>query len=406
MGMRKLGEYRSRISRMRLRLATAALASIFVFIVFATSPVLAQTFSVVYRFQAGSGGWNPGGGVILDASGNLYGTASRGGKQCGVVFEVTAAGAETPIHTFGQKGCEPLAGLVQDVAGNFYGTTRIGGRYAKGIVFKLAPDGKFTVLHKFGVNGDDGALPVTGLILGSDGKLYGTTAYGGDANCPSGFGGCGTIFKLSLSGKETILHRFSGGAHDGANPSTGLVQDIAGNLYGATECQSGGPHCHTGVFKLDPSHKLTTLDDRDEARGFVLDAAGNLYGTGSGGSGNCGVNGCGVVFKLDTNSGEETVLYNFLGAPDGWIPLGGVIRDLAGNLYGTTVLGGAFNGGIVFRIDPSGSESILHSFKGSDGAGPVSALVQDGAGNLYGTTPDGGRGCDQSGCGVVFKITP
>src|SRR5207245_4442785 len=131
----------------------------------ATPSASAQTFSVLYTFGGGPDGANPEAGVIQDAKGNLYGTASRDGKSCGVVFKLTLAGVETPLHTFGQQGCFPMGGVVRDASGNLYGTAMRGGTYQKGIVFKLAPNGKFTVLHKFG-GSDDGAYPVTGLILG------------------------------------------------------------------------------------------------------------------------------------------------------------------------------------------------------------------------------------------------
>jgi uncharacterized repeat protein (TIGR03803 family) len=189
-----------------------------------------------------------------------------------------------------------------------------------------------------------------------------------------------------------------------------VILDSAGNLYGATNCNPPTlGKCQPGVFKLTPTKKLSVLDDWLEVRGLMLDAVGNLYGTaGAGGSGNCfGGNGCGVVFERDT-SGQETVLYNFMGAPDGEGPGGGVIRDSAGNLYGTTQLGGTGKAGTVFKVDPSGTETILYSFTGlSDGGDPISALTQDTMGNLYGTTPAGGlAGCNQNGCGVVFKVAP
>jgi uncharacterized repeat protein (TIGR03803 family) len=406
------------IPRMRLRATTAALVSAVVFLIAAltTPSAVSQTFSVLYSFNGGQDGGNPEAGVIQDAKGNLYGTTYRDGKSCGVVFKLTTGGVETPLHTFGQGGCYPWGWLVRDTAGNLYGTTRQGGRYLKGIVFKLAPNGKFTVLHKFGATPTDGAYPITGLTLDAAGNLYGTTLYGGNVKCQSGgLSGCGTVFKVSPSGKETILHRFSGANHDGANPGTGVIQDSAGNLYGATDCNTTTRGvCQPGVFKLDLSNnKVVVLDNRTEVRGLIIDAAGNLYGTGNGGSGKCSVNGCGVVFKLDSTTGQETVLYSFLGAPDGEGPLGGVIRDSAGNLYGTTQVGG--NGwGTVFKVDPSGVETQLYTFLGEkdgspgrDGAYPASALTQDSNGNLYGTTPVGGvAGCNQNGCGVVFQIAP
>ncbi len=397
-----LGMYLQNVS------AGFGLAMTLILAVLVVPSVQAQTFSVLYTFSGGPDGANPEAGVIQDPKGRLYGTASRDGKSCGVVFKLTLAGMETPLHTFGQQGCQPMAGLVRDTAGNLYGTTVKGGTYQKGVVFKLAPNGKYTVLHKFGAS-DDGAYPVTGLILGSGGNLYGTTQYGGDLTCQNSNGmGCGTVFRLSRWGKETVLHRFHGKANDGATPLTGLVQDSAGNLYGATECTSGSLGCHLGVFKLTPTRKLTVLNTRDGVRGLTLDAGGNLYGTGVGGTGNCfGGNGCGVVFKLDTSTGQETVLYSFQGVPDGEGPLGGVIRDSAGNLYGTTQLGGTSSAGTVFKVDSNGIETVLHSFEGPDGGDPISALTMDAKGNLYGTTPVGGAaGCNQNGCGVVFKIAP
>jgi len=179
-----------------------------------------------------------------------------------------------------------------------------GGGSGCGVVFKLDTTGKEIVLHSF-TGGADGAAPSTaaGLVRDNAGNLYGTTFTGGQGKCPSG---CGVIFKLSTTGKVTVLHSFTGGA-DGAGPEAGLVRDIVGNLYGTTS------------------------------------SGGNLAcGGGS---------GCGVVFKLDT-TGKETVLHRFTGGKDGAIPAGRLVRDNAGNLYGTAQLRGAFLHGVVFKLTP------------------------------------------------------
>jgi uncharacterized repeat protein (TIGR03803 family) len=411
--MRKLRPGKSRTSAIRLsNISIGLLFLIGTLTVCFASSLQAQTFSVLYRFKGGQDGGNPQAGVIQDEGGNLFGTTFRDGKSCGVVFKLRTSGIEKPLHTFGQQGCEPWSVLVQDKWGNLFGTTKEGGSFGKGIVFKLGPKGRFTVLHSFGETSADGAYPVTGLIRDSWGNLYGTTEYGGNTKCSTGLGGCGTIFKVTPSGKETVLHRFSGRPPDGANPSTGLVEDSSGNFFGAIECNAGEPGCKPGVFKLSSDRKLTVIDFRDQVRGLVLDDSGNLYGTGSGGSQNCGANGCGVVFQLDTLNDQETILYSFQGTPDGEGPAAGVIRDSGGNLYGTTQLGG--NGwGTIFKIDPANNETILYQFKGTksgdagpDGGFPASSLFEDSGGTLYGTTPVGGAGCNQDGCGLVFKVTP
>jgi uncharacterized repeat protein (TIGR03803 family) len=197
-----------------------------------------------------------------------------------------------------------LAGLVFDTAGNLYGTTYWGGTAGLGTVFKVAPDGTETVLYNFqGI--PDGANPQGGVIWHS-GVLYGTTYQGGTANF-------GTVFKLTKSGQETVLHSFTGKQRDGEYPTTALIRDTAGNLYGTTE--AGG-----GTANLQYCHVLA--------------------------------DGCGIVFKL-TASGQETVLHSFTGYPnDGSYPLGDLIRDSAGNFYGTTFVGGLNEAGTVFKLTP------------------------------------------------------
>ena len=213
---------------------------------------------------------------------------------------------------------------------------------------------RFQVLHRF--HGKDGAGPQASLFREAAGNLYGTTQDGGDNNCqlPLKAEGCGVVFKLSPTGEETVLHTFTGGA-DGAGPDAGLIPDKTGNLYGTTI--AGGPYSD------------------------------------------------GVVFKLNPDTRELTVLYAFTDEADGGIPYAGVIRDTAGNLYGTTGDGGAYNNGVVFKLDTTGKETVLHAFTGGeDGSYPVYNLIRDAAGNLYGTTNEGGD--PNCGCGVVFKLNP
>jgi uncharacterized repeat protein (TIGR03803 family) len=368
----------------------------------------AKTFSVLYSFTGAADGANPWATLIRDGAGNLYGTTQAGGSNgVGTVFELDASGAETVLYSFtgGADGGLPLAGLVRDEAGNFYGTTFFGGASACGCgtVFKLDPTtGKETVLYSFTGYPVDGATPEAGLVRDRVGNLYGTTSSGGAY-------GDGIAFKLDMTGKETRLHTFTGGA-DGASSVGDLILDGAGNRYGTTFFGGGGEF--GGVFKLNKTGKLTLLhtftgtpDGQQPHGGVIRDAAGNLYGTTSFG----GAHGWGTVFKLD-NTGKETVLYSFTEGADGGRTRGGsLVRDPAGNLYGTTFSGGSgscqavFYGagcGVVFKLNQAGKETVLHSFTGADGAQPRAGLLRDKAGNLYGTTTKGGA----SGNGVVFKI--
>ncbi|HEV2324859.1 MAG TPA: choice-of-anchor tandem repeat GloVer-containing protein [Terracidiphilus sp.] len=301
----------------------------------------------------------------------------------------------TVIHNFtGSDGAKPFAGLTRDASGNLYGTTSSGGSAAYyGTVFKIDDAGNYSVLHSFnwtaGANWLDGAYPLADLALDASGNLYGTTSSGGPD-------GRGTVFKIDRAGKEAIFHYFTDLAW---YPRAGVVLDASGNLYGTTWGFDGSP---STVFKIDPAGNET--DYRNTADGYdsdlVLDSSGNLYGTNEYG----GSYGSGSVFRIDA-AGNESVLHSFsLDGIDGWEPHSGVIFDSSGNLYGTTFWGGAggyFGAGIVFKIDPAGHETILHDFNGpGDGEGPVAGLVRDAAGNLYGTTSGGGSGY----WGTVFKI--
>jgi uncharacterized repeat protein (TIGR03803 family) len=283
----------------------------------------------------------------------------------------------------------------------------------------------YKVLYSF-TGRADGGQPMAGLISDGAGNLYGTTQSGGILTGPCAPQGCGVVFKLDSTGKETVLYTFTGGA-DGASPDSALVRDGAGDLYGTTV--GGGvcswPYSSNGcgvVFKLNPTTGQETVlysftggaDGAAPQAGLFLDSAGILYGTtvlgGGDASGQCQAIGCGVVFKLDPSTGAYTVLYAFTGGADGGQPVGGLIQDSADNFYGTTSSGGAnvsvcggFGCGVVFKLDPIGADTVLYTFTGqADGGTPVAALIRDADGNLYGTTENAGT----YGWGVVFKLDP
>jgi uncharacterized repeat protein (TIGR03803 family) len=404
--MRALKQY-SRV----LAIVSQAGGLVLALAVFCVTPTAnAQTFRLLYQFRSGNDGSQPWANVILDRKGNLYGTTTIDGAYAsGTVFKVSPSGKETVLYSFtgtGGDGAFPFNPLVRDAAGNLYGTANGGGIYGSacgtygcGIVFKVNPAGKETVLYRFtGMNGD-GMGPFQGLVRDTAGNLYGTTLSGGAF-------GLGTVFKVDTAGTETVLFSFTphiSGA--GFAPFGGsLLRDSAGNLYGTTE--AGGSKHGGAVFKLDPSGTLTALhnfpgnggDGYAPSGTLTMDKAGNLYGaTLAGGAFNFG-----VVFKIDT-SDTETVLHSFSATGgDGALPGGGLVEDRTGNLYGTTESGGTSYFGTVFKLDPSGKETILHSFSGTDGRLPELGLVRDSKGNLYGTTQYGGK----YGGGVVFKVTP
>jgi uncharacterized repeat protein (TIGR03803 family) len=382
-------------------------AIVFVLGFVATRSAQAQTFTILYTFMSTADGEQPDAPLIQDAAGNLYGTTQYGGTKggFGTVFKLDTTGKEHVLLSFaGTPDAEdPYSGLTPDKAGNFYGTTLYGGTQGGfGTVFKLDPGGKGTILHSF-AGTPDGEDPRSVLVRDASGNLYGTTQYGGTN------GGYGTVFKLDAKGKVTLLHSFSG-TPDGEDPYAGLLRDKAGNFYGTTMFGGTGGGFGT-VFKLDAKGKVTLLhsfagtpDGVNPLSGLLRDGVGNLYGTTKYGGTN---GGFGTVFKL-SSKGNVTLLHSFAGTPDGENPYSRLIRDAAGNLYGTTFYGGTSGYGTVFKLDPAGKLTILHSFNDSpDGAHPIAGLILDKAGNLYGTTSDGGDlNCGFSGCGTVFKVTP
>jgi uncharacterized repeat protein (TIGR03803 family) len=395
--------WNSGICQGRIRIALA-LTVVLVAAVVSSQPAQAQSFNVVYAFTGGADGGTPPSALILDATGNLYGTTYFGGvSKAGVVYKLDSTGKETVLHSFHGKpdGSHPFAGVIQDAAGNLYGTTQSGGASRKGVVYMLNKAGKKTILYSF-TGGADGAIPNGGLLRDTAGNLYGTTANGGTLSCEHGKG-CGTVFKLDTTGKETVLHSFAGS--DGANPNAGVVQDAAGNFYGTTF--RGGASAHGTVFELDPTGKETLLHSfagKDGAlpfAGLLFDGNASFYGTTTSG----GVSGNGVVFVL--NGGKVTVLYKFKGGTDGAHLWGGLVRDAAGNLYGTTTGGGVsgcsgYGCGTVFKLDSTNKKSELYAFTGgTDGANPYAGVVRDTAGNLFGTASLGG-----SGNGLVYEVKP
>lgn len=340
------------------------------------------------------------------------------------VFAVTPASAQSlsVIHNFagGQDGSQPVAGLTMDKAGNLYGTASAGGT-GYGAVFKLTHKNSawiFSPLYSF-AGGNDGAGPVTALVVGPNGTLYGSTAAGGGGACSKiyEYSGCGTIFNLRPNAAvcktalcpwaETVLYRFAGGS-DGAYPIGRLLFDQSGDIFGTTADYLQFGSLGT-VFELTPSgggwtksfaHRFTGSDGQYPAAGVIFDQSGDLYGTTYYG----GAHGDGAVYEL-TPSGSgwtEKVLYSFQGGSDGADVAAGLIFDNAGNLYGAATTGGSGGGGTVFELMPSSGQwtlSALCSFTGSEG--PASSLVMDTLGNLYGTTVEDGA----YGAGSVFKLT-
>ncbi len=369
--------------------------------------------TVLYSFTGiGGDGKSPHASLVLDAKGNLYGTTMTGGAgacsrkpTCGTVFEFdTTTGKETVLFSFtdaGGGGANPEQGLVLDAKGNLYGMTPFGGS-GYGTVFMLAPPTKSggtwteTKLYSFCAvaNCADGGMPGAGLVRDAQGNLFGTTTGGGDVPCnPAGTPpGCGVVFKLAPPAQsggawtETVVHSFTGA--DGAIPFSDLLLDTKGNLYGTTymggDISCNAPEGCGTVFKVDSTGKESVLysftgtggDGEAGVEGVVLDTKGNLYGTTYfGGDLSCpggtfhGGNflGCGTVFKRDT-TGKETVLHTFTGTGgDGAVPYAGLVRDTAGNLYGTAAGGGDFacnattGCGIVFKLAPAAATTTTLS---------------------------------------------
>jgi uncharacterized repeat protein (TIGR03803 family) len=280
-------------------------------------------------------------------------------------------------------------------------------------VFELESTGQETVLHSF--TGGDGQNPTATLARDSKGNLYGTTLNGGANSGPcQGYGyiNCGTVFEMNETGTITRGYQLGSGT-DGGNPYGGVILDSNGNLYGTTV--NGGANRHGTVFMIDKGFtQETVLYNFGGADGtacpwctLVRDSAGNLYGTTNGCYGYCDTGtGCGTVFKLD-NTNTETTLYRFTGGADGSYPVAGLVEDKTGNFYGTTTSAGTYGGGTVYEMPVTGGEKTLYDLNPKpDGSVPFAALILDAKGNLDGTASTGGEGCSANNCGTVFKLIP
>jgi uncharacterized repeat protein (TIGR03803 family) len=355
-----------------------------------------------------SGGYDPVGGVVRDASGNLFGTTQSGGTSGnGTLFEVkNGSGAVTTLANFsGANGGMPTDGLLLDGSGNLFGTALVGGSYGQGTVFEL-PNGSSTITCLGAFNGTASGVSPTGLMEDSSGYLIGTAQQGGASRD-------GTVFKVSAAtGALTTLATFD--STTGNYPTSGVIEDASGNLYGTT--LFGGANNVGTIFELPAgSSTLTTLVSFTGTLGaepgefpqgtLALDGSGDLFGTtNSGGSANQG-----TVFELKHGTSTITTLATFTGS-NGANPAQGVTLDSSGDLFGTTELGGGTaNDGLVYELKKNSSSytlTTLATFTGTNGAKPFDLLTLDSSGNLYGTTTSGGPdylGGD-SGSGTAFEL--
>jgi uncharacterized repeat protein (TIGR03803 family) len=378
---------------------------VFLFCAAAAIAAPAQTFTSLVSFDSSNGAEPYFQSLVQGFDGNLYGTTLQGGSiDLGTVFQMTPSGMLTTLYNFCvQNGCTdgvvPYTGLVQATNGNLYGTTSEGGANFIGTVFQITPAGTLTTLHSFDFT--DGDQPEAALVQAGNGNFYGTTNQGG-AN------GYGTIFEITAGGTLTTLHNFAGSPSDAANPNSKLIQASNGNFYGTTP--SGGTTGQGAVFEMTPNGTVTLLhsfdydDGANPDGGLVQASNGNFYGTTSAG----GTRDDGTVFEI-TAAGKLTTLYNFCVqafCPDGVAPLDGLIQATDGNFYGTAAVGGAYNGGTIFRITPAGKLTTLYSFCAAgypcvDGTLPYGGLFQATNGTFYGTTFNGGA----DNQGTVFSLS-
>jgi uncharacterized repeat protein (TIGR03803 family) len=430
--------------------ALSALVAMITLALMTPTVARAQSFTVLYRFCKAvtcASGESPT-SLVQATDGAFYGTTTTGGthdipycagiavvKGCGTVFKITPGGTLTSLRNFCDQldctdGALPSVGLIQATNGDFYGILDYGGlRVAEdcpqgcGTIFKITPSGKMTTLYKFCTlsNCADGEGPVAPLIQASNGDFYGTTQGGGNnPNCLSvGFIGCGTVFKITPDGELTTLYIFCSlpNCTDGGLPYAALIQAADGDLYGTTQYGGANDGCELGcgtVFKITLSGKLTTLHNfcsqPECAEGsapvapLIQGTNGDFYGTTSQGGTIFG--GGGTVFEM-TPSGTMITLYEFcsqVNCADGSAPASPLVQATNGDFYGTTTRGGSADYGTLFEVAPNGALTTLYNFCAvpncTDGERPYS-LMQATDGSLYGTTSRGGE--SDTG-GIIFSL--
>ena len=388
----------------------------------------ALTYSILHSF-VGAEGSESYTRLVQDAQGNLYGANHQYGAHGdlyggGTVFKLDTNGNLTVLYSFCSlanctDGSMPSGNIAVDATGNVYGVTAYGGSECSvspqcGTIFKVDALGHESVLHNFPATSIDGVLPLS-VVLDGNGTLWGITQQGGsfcNSVYPDNYRyGCGTLFKVNApyaaSDYLNYDSLYRSGVNGGYQFYGGVSFDTLGNLYGSA--LFGGSYSSGTIFEvagvLQGTPRLVDLinfhgkaDGKFPLGNLAVDGKGALYGTTASG----GTHNRGTVFKYDPNSGIETVLYNFSGK-HGTIPNGELVLDAQGNLYGTTVEGGANNLGTVFMVSPQGKETVLHSFQrnGKDGFSPGTGLTRGGKGNLYGTTRHGGL----FGLGTVFQLS-
>jgi len=355
------------------------------------------TYTILRRFNGGKNdGCNPGANVTFDAAGNIYGTTDfcgPFGDGDGVLFKLAPDGTYTVLHEFDgvHDGAQPDGAVTLMRNGDLIGTTTSGGANNDGTLFNFTRKGKLKVLHDF--TDDEGSEARGNLYRDKAGNFYGTTLFGGS-------GGSGTVFKSAADGTTTVLHTFSGGA-DGQFPEHGVIADKAGNLFGVTAF--GGANGEGSVFKIDTDGNFSTVysftggaDGGFLYGGLDIDSDGTLYGS----TANGGTSNAGTVFKL-TQDGTLTTLYTFTGGTDGASPEGDM-RLIGKNLYSTANAGGdpTCQCGVIYEVTAKGKQKVLHTFTGTDGSGYSAGLTQNND-LLYGTVQYGA--IQQKG--AVYSVT-
>jgi len=380
-------------SRPRLLRPTFAITVVFLLLLTSPWSANAQTYQILHEFAGPTSDGATPFGFVLGGNGTIYGTTCYGGTGYnGTAYELSATGNETILYNF-NAGYGSCPTSLFPWKGNLYGSAA-GGAYGGGLLFKLNLSGKETVLHTFGKNLAEGVNAYL-LYQTPSGLFYGATGY-------DGLYGYGTLFTADTFGKVTVIYNFPDNMWGQSINS--FIPDGSGNFYGATY-YGGSANCAYGcgtIFKFDAAGNWTTLysftggADGAYPNGVIRDGQGNLYGTTAEGGSKCVLVSCGTVFKF-SSTGQLTTLHSFTGGADGILPSGTIVRDKAGNLYGTTSEGGDmscadfinYGGcGTLFKLDPSGNETIVHTFTGPPGdAGTFGAiLLKNAAGDIYGAS--------------------